>query len=96
MFEKIDTREIFSPITSATKVKEVNQRDGDMRQKRFLRQLRDEEEKNKKRKQTGQQTETPEIEDGEQQGKKQVKTDDLELLDEMKEDPQGKVIDILA
>jgi hypothetical protein len=96
MFEKIDTREIFSPVTSATKVKEVNQRDGDMRQKRFVKQLREEEEKNRKRDQNSQQTQTPETEDGEQQGKKSVKADDLELLEDIKADSQGKVIDILA
>ena len=97
MFEKIDTRETFSPVTSTTKVKEVDHRDGDMQRRRFIRQLREEEEKNKKGNQTGRKTVDSEIEDEEQQGKKRTKSEDLESPEfEIKKDAQGKVIDILV
>jgi hypothetical protein len=97
MFEKIDTRETFSPVTSTTKVKEVDQRDGDMQRRRFIRQLREEEEKNKKGNQTRRTTVDSEIEDEEQQEKKRTKSDDFESPEfDTKEDAQGKVIDILV
>jgi hypothetical protein len=97
MFDKINTRETFSPVTSTTKVKEVNQRDGDMQKRRFLRQLREEEEKNKKGNQTRRTTKDSETEDEEQQEKKRTKSDDFESPEvDIKKDAQGKVIDILV
>ena len=97
MFEKIDTREIFSPRTSAAKVKEVNQRDGDMQERRFLRQLREEEKKNKDKNKKRHNIKTSEFENEGQREKKLTKTDDSELPEsDMKKDAQGKVIDILA
>jgi len=97
MFEKIDTQEIFSPQTSATKVKGINQRDGNMKQKRFLTQLREEEKKNKDKNKKRHDLENLEFKNKGKREKKLTKADDSELPEsDMKKDTQGKVIDILA
>ena len=101
MVDKINIQKIISPTSSTSRVKKVNRQDADAEQRNFDRQLREENEKSKKRKQSEQTFKSTEIGDRVETEKELAETDNREdwNFDKTKEasdNTQGKLIDILV
>ena len=100
MVENINIQKTISPTSFTSRVKKVDRQDADAQQKRFDRQLEEEDEKNKKKK-SGQTVESTGIEDSIEVGKELYETDNRDDLDfdksgETGDNTQGKLIDILV
>jgi len=102
MVEKIDMQKIFSPISPTAEVKKLKGRHTNTKDRRFGRKLQDEEEKNKKRKQTVKQTfETNEKNDVKKNGGERLQTDNrdeknFDRNNKADKNTRGKLIDVLV
>ena len=94
MVENINIQKTISPTSFTSGVKKVDRQDADAQQKRFDRQLEEEDEKNKKKKQARHEFESTGIGDSKETGKEPAETDNREDLDS--DNTQGKLIDILV
>jgi len=87
-------KKTIPPTSFTSRVKKVDRQDADAQQKRFDRELEEEDEKNKKEKQARHAFESTGIEDSKETGKEPTETDNREDLDS--DNTQGKLIDILV
>lgn len=100
MVEKIDTKKLFSPVSSAGRVKGVKQRNTDAQQRDFNGELKEEEKEKKKGLQTGQTTVSPGSISEKGKGKEMVEGEDGGYQGSSSEkkthdDIHGKLIDII-
>ena len=94
MVENINIQKTISPTSFTSGVKKVDRQDADAQQKRFDRQLEEEDEKNKKKKQSKQTVESTGIGDSKETGKEPAETNNRE--DRNSDNTQRKLIDILV
>lgn len=94
MVENINIQKTISPTSFTSRVKKVDRQDADAQQKRFDRQLEEEDEKNKKKKQARHEFESTGIGDSKETGKEPAETDNRQDRDS--DNIQGKLIDILV
>lgn len=94
MVENINIQKTISPTSFMSRVKNVDRQDADAQQKRFDRQLEEEDEKNKKKKQARHEFESTGIGDSKETGKEPAETDNRQDRDS--DNIQGKLIDILV
>ena len=101
MVEKITLQNLFPSLSPPNKVKVVNRQERDSQQRRFDRQLQEEEEKNRKREQTRHGLETTQTDGEKIKGREMADTGDSvdqnpEKKKEIGDDTQGRLIDILV
>lgn len=101
MVEKITLQNLFPSLSPSNKVKVVNRQERGSQQRRFDRQLHEEEEKNKKREQRRNALETTETDGEKIKGREMAETgesvdQDPEKKKEIGDDTQGRLIDILV
>jgi len=94
MVKTINIQKTIFPTSFTSGVKKVDRQDSDAQQRRFDRELEEEDEKNKKKKQATHAFEATEIGDSKETGKEPAETDNREDLDS--DNTQGKLIDILV
>ncbi|MBW1700759.1 MAG: hypothetical protein JRJ69_02295 [Deltaproteobacteria bacterium] len=99
MVEKIEIQKGFAPISSTAKVRNVKKQNPNMNQRRFDRQLQEEE--NKKRKQGKHTFEDQEINDEKVIRKQMSEPDNMEdpesdMKSKTRGNTQGKLIDIIV
>ena len=87
-------KKTISPSSFVSRVKKVDRQDADAQQRHFDRQLEEEDEKNKKKKQATHAFESTGIGDSKKTGKEPAETDNREDRDS--DNTQGKLIDILV
>ncbi len=94
MVENINIKKTISSTSFTSRVKKVDRQDADAQQRGFDRQLEEEDEKNKEKKQATHAFESTEMGDGKETGKEPEETDNREDRDS--DNTQGKLIDILV
>ena len=99
MVEKIEIQKGFAPISSTAKVRNVKKQNSNMNQRRFDRQLQEEE--NKKGKQGNHTFEDQEINDEKVIRKQMSEPDNMEdpetdMKNKTRGNTQGKLIDIIV